>query len=219
MKVTKNGPYLVSGGVPLTEQLICVDAHGECTGWQEEKVYPVTETYALCRCGQSKTKPFCDGAHLKTGFDGAETATRQQYLDRARNIAGPTLRLTDAEGLCASAGFCQRAGSIWKLVERPDDPEATKEITRQACECPSGRLVVWDREGRAIEPDLPPSIGLVLDPDAGMTGPLWVRGGIPIESADGAIYEIRNRVTLCRCGKSSNKPFCDGSHLENESRV
>jgi CDGSH-type Zn-finger protein len=39
-----------------------------------------------------------------------------------------------------------------------------------------------------------------------------VRGGITIESADGVPYEVRNRVTLCRCGRSDNKPFCDASH-------
>ena len=72
----------------------------------------------------------------------------------------------------------------------------------------------WDNGGKAIEPDFEPSIGLVMDTQAGKMGPLWVRGGIPIESADGKTYEIRNRVTLCRCGKSSNKPFCDGSHLK-----
>lgn len=43
-------------------------------------------------------------------------------------------------------------------------------------------------------------------------GPIWVRGGIRVESADGNNYEIRNRVALCRCGKSSNKPFCNGAH-------
>ena len=47
-----------------------------------------------------------------------------------------------------------------------------------------------------------------------MSGPIWVRGGITVESADGREYEVRNRVTLCRCGQSSNKPFCDGSHVE-----
>jgi CDGSH-type Zn-finger protein len=39
-----------------------------------------------------------------------------------------------------------------------------------------------------------------------------VRGSITVEAEDGARYEKRNRVTLCRCGASSNKPFCDGSH-------
>jgi CDGSH-type Zn-finger protein len=43
-------------------------------------------------------------------------------------------------------------------------------------------------------------------------GPLLVRGGIPVESEDGRPYEVRNRVTLCRCGHSRNKPFCDGTH-------
>jgi hypothetical protein len=60
-----------------------------------------------------------------------------------------------------------------------------------------------------IEPMFEPPIGVVLDSHTGLDGALWVRGGIPIESADGKKYEVRNRVTLCRCGKSENKPFCD----------
>jgi CDGSH-type Zn-finger protein len=43
-------------------------------------------------------------------------------------------------------------------------------------------------------------------------GPLWVRGGVRITGSDGRDYEVRNRATLCRCGASSNKPFCDGTH-------
>ncbi|MFR7812811.1 MAG: CDGSH iron-sulfur domain-containing protein [Butyricimonas faecihominis] len=42
---------------------------------------------------------------------------------------------------------------------------------------------------------------------------LFVRGGIPIDDTEGVRYELRNRVTLCRCGASSNKPFCDGTHV------
>jgi len=57
-----------------------------------------------------------------------------------------------------------------------------------------------------------PAIGLVEDPSKGTSGPLWVKGGIPIEAADGFEYAKRNRVTLCRCGRSHKKPFCDGSH-------
>ena len=63
-----------------------------------------------------------------------------------------------------------------------------------------------------VEPTLPPSIGLVEDPALHCSGPLWVRGGIRVESADGRPYERRNRVTLCRCGASTNMPFCNGSH-------
>ncbi|WP_298253461.1 CDGSH iron-sulfur domain-containing protein [Bradyrhizobium sp.] len=67
-------------------------------------------------------------------------------------------------------------------------------------------MVPDDRTG------LPVSIGLVEDPLDGCSGPLWLRGGIAVISADGFEYEVRNRVTLCRCGASKNKPFCDGTH-------
>lgn len=68
------------------------------------------------------------------------------------------------------------------------------------------------KTGEEIEHDLPKSIGVVEDPTLGVSGPLWVRGGIKVESENGRPYETRNRVTLCRCGASSNKPFCNGSH-------
>ena len=93
--------------------------------------------------------------------------------------------------------------------------EARARVIHQATRCPSGRLVVRDKAtGEVFEPALPPSIGVVEDPAEGCSGPLWVRGGIPILSQDGAAYEVRNRVTLCRCGQSNNKPFCDGTHTE-----
>ena len=56
--------------------------------------------------------------------------------------------------------------------------------------------------------------GVIEDPAERVSGPLWVRGGIPVIAADGFAYEVRNRVTLCRCGASANKPFCDGSHFK-----
>ena len=213
VKVIKNGPYIVSGGVPLSEQLMCVDPDGQCHGWKEGKKYPVQENYALCRCSHSETPPFCDGSHVKIKFDGTEEAARTSYLEQAGETDGPGLRLTDAKELCAGARFCDRAGGAWKLTQQSSKPDARKTAIEEACDCPSGRLVAWDQDGKAIEPVFEPSIGLVEDTQAGKMGPLWVRGGIPIESADGTTYEIRNRVTLCRCGKSSNKPFCDGSHL------
>ena len=55
-------------------------------------------------------------------------------------------------------------------------------------------------------------IGLIEDPVEDCSGPIWLRGGISLTSADGYQYEVRNRITICRCGASRNKPFCDGSH-------
>ena len=215
IKVNENGPYVVSGGVPLEEDIMVSGDDGIPYEWRAGKKYPVKEKYTLCRCGQSKNPPFCDGTHVRIDFDGTETASNKPFLKQAEEINGPDLDLTDAPDLCVHAGFCDRASGIWNLVENSDHPEAKEIAIEEAGNCPSGRLVVWDKEGNEIEPELEPAIGLVIeDPVEGLTGALRVRGGIPIESADGTSYEIRNRVTLCRCGKSTNKPFCDGSHLD-----
>jgi CDGSH-type Zn-finger protein len=214
IRVTKDGPYFASGGIPLSEQIVCVDTDGECHGWKEGEKFPIQESYALCRCGHSKNKSFCDGTHAKIKFDGTEECTNKPYMEQAVETNGPGLKLTDAKGFCASARFCHRSGGTWELTKQSNDPEARQKAIEEACDCPSGRLVVWDKKDKSIEPDFEPSIGLVKDVQAKKMGPLWVRGGIPVESSDGTNYEIRNRVTLCRCGKSSNKPFCDGSHLK-----
>ncbi|MDV2988871.1 MAG: CDGSH iron-sulfur domain-containing protein [Dehalogenimonas sp.] len=175
--ITKDGPYVVSGGVPLSERFTCVDNDDQCHGWKEGQKFPIQENYALCRCGRSSTKPFCDGTHAKIHFNGTETTSRSPYLNQAEEITGPDLKLTDAQGFCASARFCHRADGTWTLVENSDDPESRKTAIEEACDCPSGRLVVWDNGGKAIEPEFEPSIGLVKDTQAGKMGPLWVRGG------------------------------------------
>jgi CDGSH-type Zn-finger protein len=217
IKVCKDGPYLVTGRIPITKQTISCDEKGTPRQWIEGEKYPLHETWSLCRCGQSEHKPFCDGTHVKVKFDGTESASRQPYIEQAKKIDGPTLELDDAEILCASARFCHRGGEIWSLVARTEEPKTKKIVIEDAGDCPSGRLVVRDKKtGKTVEPDLEKSIGLVEDPNIGVSGPIWVRGGVPVESADGKEYEIRNRVTLCRCGKSANKPFCDSSHYPED---
>src|SRR5512135_1346793 len=104
--ISKDGPYIVSGSVPLSTRTIGVDANGESTEWVQGKTLPVVEEYALCRCGESEAKPFCDGSHAKVGFDGLETASREPVLRQARVFDGPSMRLADAEILCAFARFC-----------------------------------------------------------------------------------------------------------------
>jgi CDGSH-type Zn-finger protein len=211
--VSRNGPYLVSGGLPLARQTIVADAEGGSQEWREGESFPAQENYALCRCGYSTNKPFCDGTHKKIGFDGTETASRAPYREQAELTEGPVLALSDAEALCGFARFCDPNGKVWSQVEQSDQARVRTNFIRQVNNCPSGRLVAWDRKtGEPIEHPLPKSIGVIEDPPEGVSGPLWLRGGIPVTSADGFSYEVRNRVTLCRCGASKNKPFCDGSH-------
>ena len=215
IRVTKNGPYVVKGRVPIVRETIVVDADGESAEWERGDLCAEKESCSLCRCGQSGRKPFCDGSHMDASFDGTETASRAPYAEQAEEIPGPRISLNDVRTLCAEARFCHRAGGAWRSVEHTDDPEIESLVRVQAGQCPSGRYVAFDTATREpLEPGLEMSIGLIRDPHAGVSGPLWIRGGIQVESADGTQYERRNRMTLCRCGRSSNKPFCDGSHIE-----
>jgi CDGSH-type Zn-finger protein len=211
--VTKDGPYLVTDNLPLAKVTIGANEDGESVRYDWGKPFKQQHQYALCRCGHSGSKPYCDGTHTKIGFDGTETASRKTYREQAKLIEGPVLSLTDAESLCAFARFCDPNGQVWRLVEETDRAKAKQDFVRQTCDCPSGRLVAWDNEtGKPIEPELEPSLGLIEDPVEQCSGPIWARGGIQVIAADGFRYEIRNRVTLCRCGASKNKPYCDGTH-------
>jgi CDGSH-type Zn-finger protein len=219
IRVIKNGPYLVSGNVPLRKMTIKCDGQIIPIEWLIGQKLKTSETYALCRCGQSNSKPFCDGTHVKVNFDGTEVSDNDPFDKIAKTIDGPTLKLKDAEILCASARFCHRGGDIWPQIPKSDDPKLKQNAIRNACDCPSGRLVIIDKETcKIIEPELEKSIGFIEDPGIGVDGPIWVRGAIPVCSAEGMPYEVRNRVTLCRCGKSTNKPFCDSSHYPEEDR-
>lgn len=213
ISVTRNGPYAVTGGIPLAKQVIQTDAEGQSREWRQGQVYETQDSYRLCRCGHSGNKPFCDGTHAKIGFKGAERASRRPYLEQAVEFDGPEMLLTDAQPLCAFARFCDPDGQVWNLIEETDDPAKQAMVKHEAGHCPGGRLVAWDKATRQpYEPTFEPSLGLVEDPQLGVSGPIWVRGSIPVEAADGTTYEIRNRVALCRCGGSANKPFCDGTH-------
>jgi len=212
--VTENGPYEVTGGVPLLRLEILTNESGESVGWREIERIATGDSYLLCRCGMSANKPFCDASHLIEGFEGAETAAREAYREVAVCSDGSGVRLRDVRQLCAEARFCDRGGGLWNLIERTGEPDVLALVIEEAGLCPSGRYVACDPDSdEAIEPQLELSIGVVEDPYLRVRGPLFVRGGIPVYSADGTPYEVRNRVTLCRCGNSGNKPFCDGTHV------
>jgi CDGSH-type Zn-finger protein len=218
--VTPDGPYAVTGSVPLLRVKIVTNDKGESLRWEQTYEYPLQECYVLCRCGHSRNKPFCDASHCAINFDGTETASKTPYAEEAEALPGKGITLFDDEHFCVGARFCDRASSVWSLTEGSADPAARKLAIEEASLCPSGRLVMrleeGEREGLLVEPDFPsPSIALIEDPINGASGPLWVRGGIPLYGADDQPYELRNRMTLCRCGASRNKPFCDGNHYRS----
>ncbi len=216
IRITRDGPYEVSGNVPLRNAVIGVNEQGESLDWIDGKEYEHGESYQLCRCGKSRAKPFCDGTHNDAEFCGREKADRPPYGESAELQEGEAVDLLDDESLCAGARFCDVGKTVWNMAFRSADPRNREQAIDEACKCPSGRLTVVEHGGGAIEPALEKGIGVIQDPAANARGPLWVRGGIPIEGAGGERYETRNRVTLCRCGASGNQPYCNGAHRRVE---
>lgn len=212
IEVLENGPYQVHGAPPMHIQSITPNAERHSWTFEQGRAFEVKDGTRLCRCGLSRNKPYCDGSHLKAHVDLAETAGFEPLLNGAQEMDGPTYSLTDNEKFCAFARFCDNGDRIWNEVMEPGERHGELAIY-MAHQCPSGRLMVWDQKTRApVETPQSASLALIEDPALGVSGPLQLQGGIRVQSASGDSYEIRNRQTLCRCGASSNKPFCDGTH-------
>jgi CDGSH-type Zn-finger protein len=217
--VTKDGPYLVSGDVNLVRKTQISSEHGEPMTWQTNQPIDAGDQspVALCRCGGSSNKPFCDGTHTTAGFDGTETADAGTYQERRIVHQGSTgIVIKRDYSICASSGFCgHRLANIEKLAGETDDSIVRAQVMAMVERCPSGSYTYSLAEDAAdIEPDLPQQVAVTTEmtSEGPIAGPLWVTGRIPVERADGQPVEIRNRMTLCRCGQSENKPFCDGTH-------
>ena len=216
IRIMKDGPYIVSGSVPISEKIIIPRGKGYV--YEDGEPLPQRAVYSLCRCGKTKTPPFCDGSHVADHFDGTETACKTDYMSRAARIDGAGLDLLD-DGRCAFARFCHREdGDAWELAEDSASEYHRSEAIIAANECPAGRLTAVEKDGTVHEPVYEPGIEILQDPEEHVSCGIFVKGGVPIESADGSRYEVRDRVVLCRCGYSGNKPFCDSRHVSEGYR-
>ena len=149
---------------------------------------------------------------MSAKFDGNEVASKKIYAESLTTFETNKLKLDDAIELCDHSRFCRHAEGIRSLMEK-DTEESIALAKEEAANCPSGRLLLWDKKtGKSTERDYDKEIVILYDQGEKCKGPIWVKGGIAIESEDEELYEKRNRVTLCQCGKSGHKPFCDGRH-------
>lgn len=208
--VTPGGPYLVSGSVPLRRKRQVTTELEEPVAWETTEHLEAEESYALCRCGASNNKPFCDGSHQSADWDGTETADVGDYDARATTYPATGATVRDDRSICEHAGFCtSKVTNVWKMTEASKDTAVRSQMMAMVERCPSGALTYTVPGAPAdLEPDLPVAVNAVHD------GPLSVTGGLRVQRADGKPLETRNRMTLCRCGASGNKPLCDGSHAK-----
>jgi CDGSH-type Zn-finger protein len=180
-----------------------------CTGADGKSVAMKTVT-SLCRCGQSKHKPYCDGNHSKIGFMGENSSDRA--ANRVRNFAGKEIIIHDNRRVCSHDESCVRGSpSVFRMDRRPwIDPDGAgpEEIMAAIAQCPSGALSYTYRGKRMSDPQREPCIRVVKN------GPYQLTGGIEIKDDLDSRPQSSEHCTLCRCGVSQNKPFCDGSHDE-----
>lgn len=192
----ENGPYIVKG-------------LGELTGPAGDG-FPAKPVMALCRCGASANKPFCDGTHAKIGFSGKRLSDGS--TDRRETYVGKSITIHDNRGLCAHAGVCtDRLAAVWRMGEEPwIDPNgaSAETIIEVIAACPSGALSYSISGEEAAAPGNGPAIEISKD------GPYHVTGSVELVDAARSEGVSRERYALCRCGASKNKPFCDGSHWD-----
>lgn len=200
---TPNGPYLVK------DLEILQDAQGV-----RLEAKPVM---ALCRCGGSANKPFCDGTHQKNGFSGARLADAN--ADRCESYTAGKITIHDNRSICAHAGICtDTLASVFKYKSEPwIDPEGAtvQAIIEAVRRCPSGALSYSLEVGEGLEGQTQtrvPSITVMQN------GPYAVMGGVRLLEQSWGQGASSEHYTLCRCGGSKNKPFCDGTHASIDFR-
>lgn len=165
----------------------------------------VKPVMALCRCGQSKSKPFCDGSHTAAGFESR--GGKPEGPDRFFTYEGKEVTVSFNPRLCGHAAECGRIAShIFDVAQKPwvqPDQGTVEEVKAVVAACPSG----------ALQMGVPPEtlVTGAAEVRVSKDGPLWVKG-VAIDTDTAATGMPSDKFILCRCGKSGNKPFCDGTH-------
>jgi CDGSH-type Zn-finger protein len=200
----KNGPYLVTNVTVLRTPL-----GGEV---------PVPPQLALCRCGASAAKPFCDGSHTTSGFTDAKDPNR--VPDQRDTYLGEQVTIFDNRGICQHSGLCSdRAPTAFRTSAEPFvAPSGARldELVRAVRDCPSGALSLgFDGEEARDLADWHGTRERAIE--VTQDGPYRVTGAIPLTDTGGADVSraagsSREHYALCRCGHSQNKPFCSGMH-------
>jgi CDGSH-type Zn-finger protein len=195
-----NGPYYLLHDMTPAEVPNLRRANGEtCAN---------VRGIALCRCGGSNNKPFCDGTHSTNGFKSDRLTDGSS--NRRVSYKGKGITIHDNRGICSHSGVCtDNLKEVFRMRQEPwidPDGASVEQIMATVRNCPSGALS-YSIDGVEQRPEERPPAVTVCD-----DGPYAITGGVELMGVtfgDGASSE---HYTLCRCGGSNNKPFCDGTH-------
>jgi CDGSH-type Zn-finger protein/uncharacterized Fe-S cluster protein YjdI len=142
------------------------------------------------------------------GSNGSEP---MKVIDGVEYVEGRAMTLIYEGHRCIHARFCVTGAPRVFLANvqgpwiHPDAIDAER-LAAIAQECPSGAIRYRRKDGRPDEDAPPVNLAAIRE-----NGPYAFRAALMLDGADSGF-----RATLCRCGASKNKPFCDGSHHEIE---
>jgi CDGSH-type Zn-finger protein len=192
-----NGPYLVTNVTSLSNS--------------RSEPIDARPRMALCRCGGSGNKPFCDGTHARIGFESEKLDGRTP--DHRDTYVGAGVTIYDNRGICQHAGFCtDNLAAVFKLRQDPwIDPNGASAdaVIAQVRQCPSGALSYSVRGTEHRDQSRAPAVTVSAD------GPYRVTGRVELKNESWGEGASTEHYALCRCGGSKNKPFCDGTHWYN----
>jgi CDGSH-type Zn-finger protein/truncated hemoglobin YjbI len=204
VQAVRRGPYLVTNARGLFD-------------WLGQSI-PLRPQVALCRCGQSATKPTCDGTHARTDFTDDKDPGR--VPDHRQTYVGEQITIFDNRGTCQHAGYCtDRLATVFRVHDEPfvvPSGGRMDEIIRAVRDCPSGALS-YAIDGVEARDDVDYHNTRTAQVEVTKDGPYRVTGAIRLLDANGDRV-ARNQgasiehYALCRCGHSQNKPFCSGMH-------
>lgn len=176
---------------------------------QDTKKLDAKSPAYLCRCGQSKNKPFCDGSHVQAGFESKRVISEETL----QTYEGKEITINFNRSICAGASECVKGlSSVFKSGNNSNwifpDEDSNENIIKTISTCPSGALS-YAIEGKiSIDTRTKPKVSIIKN------GPYAVEG-ITLEEMSVPTNFSTTKYTLCRCGFSKNKPYCDYSHAEN----
>jgi CDGSH-type Zn-finger protein/ferredoxin len=195
----------------LTDGPIALEAAGEdlpVLQCQEGDDIRAKETVFLCRCGESRNKPFCDGTHVASGYTDKNVCTN----DRLENFEATGITVHFNRSICSGAAECVR--NLPAVFESKSEdwihPAAAsvEEVVETVRKCPSGALTFTIGGETAVKQEKAVSIRIVKN------GPYEIKGPVEMDTPRWSVNASQTNFTLCRCGRSRNIPFCDYSHGE-----
>lgn len=188
------------------------DSYSDVLFDARNKPIKIKKNSIICRCGKSKQQPFCDGIHRMCGFSSANTL-EDEIIQR---YEGEDVTIVFNRSICAGASNCVRNfPSIYKNASEDwihPDGASVEKVKNSVKQCPSGALF-YELAGESPNEDYEGYKITIIK-----NGPMNVSGKVDLHVDKWSTNANPQKYSLCRCGASRNKPFCDYTHASLKAK-